>query len=293
MKLVDIKELAAQVKTLTAEGRATGPKTEKGKTRSALNAVRHGLAGKHLLLPGEDAVEYERRMDAVFEGLAPADEAQAQLVALVADDLWKLERLGKIEQGASLARIEELLGHTGSAETCSTLTTAMSGMARAITTWEAEPLPLERDEEFRRRYQLLAGAITFVELSVPGVPADILKACDELQERVRGKKDDPVVPRDAYLALAHAARVVMASLLAQGDQLDAIQEDLRKAIATLALPDEAELKKLARYRKLLEDGLQRRLAALEQLRKLGSAAGRSEEEKATARGYRVKLRVVA
>lgn len=115
--LIDIKQLAAKVKTLTTEAGATGPRTEKGKTRSALNAVRHGLAGKHLLLPGEDAAEYERRMDAVFEGLAPADEAQAQLVALVADDLWKLERLGKIEQGASLARIEELLGHTPSAET--------------------------------------------------------------------------------------------------------------------------------------------------------------------------------
>jgi len=104
MKLVDIKQLASEVKTLTAEAKATGPKTERGKTRSAINAVKHGLAGKHLLLPGEDSAEYERRIDAVFEALDPKDEAQAQLVALIADDFWKLERVGKIEQGVTLAR---------------------------------------------------------------------------------------------------------------------------------------------------------------------------------------------
>jgi hypothetical protein len=69
-------------------------------------------------------------------------------------------------------------------------------------------------------------------------------------------------------------------------------EDLRKAIATLSIPDERELKKLARYRKLLEEGLQRRLAAL-QLRKLPVATARTEEERAAATAYRVKLRVVA
>lgn len=292
MKLVDIKQLASEVKTLTAEAKATGPKTERGKTRSAINAVKHGLAGKHLLLPGENSAEYERRIDAVFEALDPKDEAQAQLVALIADDLWKLERLGKIEQGVTLARVEELLGHTASAETSGTLTTAMSGMVNAITTWEAEPIPAERDDEFRRRYTLLSGSISFVELTVPGIPADVLKACVNLQERVRGTKDDATVPRDAYLALAHAARVLIDLLLREGEKVSAVQDNLQKSIATLALPDEAELKKLARYRKILEDGLQRRLAALEQLRKLSVAVARSEEEKAAARGYRVKLRVV-
>lgn len=67
---------------------------------------------------------------------------------------------------------------------------------------------------------------------------------------------------------------------------------MRKSIATVALPSEAELKKLQRYRKILEEGLQRRLAALDQLRKLGDATVRSDSEKATAREFRVKLRVV-
>ena len=106
MKIVETKKLAA-------ESRATGPTSVMGKTRSAINAVKHGLAGKNLLLPGDDPVEYAARMDALFTSLAPKDEGEAQFVALVADDMWKLGRLARIEKGVSLARIEELLAITG------------------------------------------------------------------------------------------------------------------------------------------------------------------------------------
>jgi hypothetical protein len=50
-------------------------------------------------LPGEDAAEYEA----------------AQLVVLVADDMWKLDRLARIEKGITLGRIAELLGMTQTA----------------------------------------------------------------------------------------------------------------------------------------------------------------------------------
>jgi hypothetical protein len=78
-----------------------------------LNALRHGLGAVQAVLPGEDAAEYERRMEAVFEALAPANELEAQLVALIGDDLWRLERLGRVEQGIVLARIEELAAQVG------------------------------------------------------------------------------------------------------------------------------------------------------------------------------------
>jgi hypothetical protein len=94
-------------------GRATGPRSEAGRARSSLNALRHGLGAVQAVLPGEDAAEYERRMEAVFESLAPANELEAQLVALIGDDLWRLERLGRIEQGVTIARIEELAAQVG------------------------------------------------------------------------------------------------------------------------------------------------------------------------------------
>lgn len=36
-----------------------------------MNAVRYGVSGAHLLLPGEDATEYERHLDSYFAELVP------------------------------------------------------------------------------------------------------------------------------------------------------------------------------------------------------------------------------
>lgn len=232
-------------------------------------------------------------MDAIFVALDPQDEAQAQLVALVADDLWKLERLGKIEQGVTLGRIEELLGLTDSSEEATTTTKAIHALGNALTTLALDPVPAERGAEFYRRIRAISSALDLVASVVQGLPAELIQACEpHVTDLLVAPKAETTVPMPAYFALYEAARQVMARILEHGDRVHAVQEDLRKAIATISIPDEQELKKLGRYRKLLEEGLQRRLAALEQLRRLGSAAARSEDEKAAARGYRVKLRVV-
>jgi hypothetical protein len=100
------------------------------------------------------------------------------------------------------------------------------------------------------------------------------------------------VDQAAYFELFEATRQVMGLLLDRGQREDAAQDALRANIAGIALPDVAELKNLARYRKMLEDPLQRRLAALDQLRRLtaGKVAGQTDMER--AKEYRVKLRVV-
>jgi hypothetical protein len=293
MTLQEIEQFGAMVTNLTGRRRSTGPRTEEGKLRSAVNAVKHGLSGRNLLLPGEDEAEYASKLDGIFVALAPRNDAEAEIVALVGDDIWKLGRLARVEKAITLGRIEELLNVTSSAHSCRLLTDGISQMARAITAWEMEPVPLQRDDEFTRRVRMLSEAITYVEDRLPEISRDLVETCSQHLNGVRGRKEDPAVYRQAYVEVAHAARVLMATLLTQGDQLEATQQGLRTAIATIALPDENELKKLTRYRRLLEDGLQRRLATLEQLRKLGGAIVRSEEEKATARDYRVRLRVVS
>lgn len=271
---------------------STGPKTPQGKLRSSLNAIKHGLAGMHLLLPGEDRAEYERRADAIFVALDPKDDAQAQLVALAADDMWKLERLSKIEQGVALGRIEELLAQTPTAEKAGATTNALTMLGSALTRWVEQPIPTERSTEFERRFRAVTDALDFVGSAVTEVPADFVEACDPFITALRGERD-ATVPVDAYRGLYQAASMVMAKLLEHGDRVDDAQDDLRRAIATIAVPDKDELAKIAKYRRMLEDGLLRRLQALEQLRKLGSTGARSEEEKAASRGYRVQLRVVA
>jgi hypothetical protein len=293
MKISEIRDLSADVKKLSAESRATGPKTEAGKLKSALNATRHGLAGKNMLLPGEDPVEYEARMDELFSTLAPRDEGEAQIVALVADDVWKLGRLARIEKGVSLARIEQLLALTGSGEKAGVITNAIQALGQALTAWSAEPVPTTRTPDFDRRYRSMSEAVALVDATVTGIPMHLIDACDAALDEVRGKRDDVAISPSSYMQVFETCRVLMATLLDMGRDQDVEQDRLRAAIAGIALPDVAELKKLGRYRAMLELSLARRLAALEQLRRLtaGNVAGEKDMER--AREYRVRLRVVA
>jgi hypothetical protein len=281
------------VKKVTSKTTATGPRTEKGKLRSALNATRHGLAGRGLLLPGEDAARYQERLDGVFAALAPQDDAQAEVVALVGDDLHKLNRLAEIERGVTLGRIEQLLGLTDSAEKAGIIGNAITVMGSALVAWSEQPIPTEKDDAFTRRFRTMAGAVAVVEATVTDISSATLETCNELLTQLHGRRGEAEVPQAAYAELFQAARQLLTDLLDRGHAQDAAQDELRAAIAGIALPDKEELAKLARYRSMLETSLQRRLGALEQLRRLsaGMVAGQADAEK--AKEYRVKLRVVA
>jgi hypothetical protein len=293
MALADIREFTDAVTKLTSATKATGPKTERGKLRSALNATRHGLAGRGLLLPGEDAQVYTEKMDGIFTSMAPQDDAQAELVALVADDVWKLGRLAKIEKGVTLGRIEELLALTGTAEKAGVTSNAITALGTALATWSAEPIPVEKNAEFSRRLRSMVAAVNVVEATMAGIPADLLDNCNDLIARLHGVKGQSEVDQAAYVELFEAARQAMGLLLDRGHAEEAAQDELRANISGIALPDEAELKKLARYRKMLEDSLQRRLTTLDQLRKIAASKVSGEADMEKAKEYRVRLRVVA
>lgn len=293
MALADLKDFTAAVKKLTSTAKPTGPKTEAGKARAAVNAVKHGLAARGLLLPGEDQAEYKTKLDGIFTALAPQDDAEAELVALVGDDLWKLDRLARIEKGITLGRIEELLALTGTAEKAGVTVNAIHAVGAALTSWMAEPIPTEKGPEFLRRFRVMADALDLVENTVNAAPTDLMEAGHELLAQLHGRAGDARMPTDLYRAAFDHGRQVMTLLLDLGRAEDTTQDEVRASISGIALPDEAELKKLARYRRMLEDSLQRRLAALDQLRKLtaGKVAGQNDVEK--AKEYRVRLRVVA
>lgn len=293
MALVDIKEFTAAAKKLTAASRATGPRSEVGKARSAINAVKHGLTGRGLLLPGEDAKVYSDKMDGIFTAMAPQNDAEAELVALVADDIWKLGRLARIEQGITLGRIEELLGLTATAERACTTGNAISALGKALAAWSEQPIPTERSTGFKSRFDAMVGALDLVEATVAGIPAGIIDTCNSHLTELHGRRGDTEVPQAAYLRLFDAAREVMTVLLGRGHAEEAAQEELRANIAGIALPSKEELAKLAKYRSMLETSLQRRLAALDQLRKLTAGIATNEAVLGKAKEYRVKLRVVA
>ncbi len=77
--------------------KSTGPRTEDGKQRSRLNAVRHGLTAETVIACLEDAEDYKAFEEAICEGYAPFTAVERELVLRVANLLWRLRRANLIE----------------------------------------------------------------------------------------------------------------------------------------------------------------------------------------------------
>ena len=69
---------------------STGPRTEEGKNRSRLNAIRHGLTGQIVVLPEEELQTYQDFAKAFLAEWKPETATETQLVQTVIDTQWRL-----------------------------------------------------------------------------------------------------------------------------------------------------------------------------------------------------------
>ena len=84
--------------------KSTGPRTEAGKKKVSLNAVKHGLtATTVVVLPHEDEEAYRHRVEAWTAELNPRGELGRYLAERAAKVSWQLDRADSYEQ-ACLAR---------------------------------------------------------------------------------------------------------------------------------------------------------------------------------------------
>ena len=79
--------------------KSTGPKTPQGKAAVRLNALRHGLLSKEILLPGEDEAALEELGERLRAELRPVGELESLLVEKIVASIWRLRRLGRVEAG--------------------------------------------------------------------------------------------------------------------------------------------------------------------------------------------------
>jgi hypothetical protein len=86
---------------------STGPRSEIGKKTSSLNALRHGLTSRIVVLPSEDLAAYKTFSDEFLASLAPETFPERQCAQTVIDTQWRLNRIRSLEEGM-LA-----LGHYG------------------------------------------------------------------------------------------------------------------------------------------------------------------------------------
>ncbi|MBV8732299.1 MAG: hypothetical protein JO336_21020, partial [Acidobacteriia bacterium] len=76
---------------------STGPRTERGKRRSSLKAVRNGLTGQFFVLPSEDRQCYENFIKPMIDSYYPVGPQEQNLAFTIANERWRLQRLYTLE----------------------------------------------------------------------------------------------------------------------------------------------------------------------------------------------------
>jgi hypothetical protein len=76
---------------------STGPRTEAGKQRSSLNALRHGLTARAAVLDSENQADYENHHRPFVDQYKTANPIETQLVQELADTSWRLRRIPILE----------------------------------------------------------------------------------------------------------------------------------------------------------------------------------------------------
>ena len=103
--------LTTAIKASRANGaRSRGPKSPAGKRRSSLNAIRHGLLAKNVVLMNESEEVFAALLAQHMDKLGPADDVEQAAVEEMAASLWRLRRMWAIEKKLFDKGIEKRAG---------------------------------------------------------------------------------------------------------------------------------------------------------------------------------------
>ena len=88
---------------------STGPKTQAGKAKASLNALKHGERAKTVVpvLPQEDPAELVAKIRQWVEDLQPGDDPERDLVVRAARLSWTLDRLERCETAGLAVRVRQ------------------------------------------------------------------------------------------------------------------------------------------------------------------------------------------
>ena len=92
---------------------STGPVSSEGKAVVALNAIRHAIFAKDLIvdtgLGKENAEEYHDLLNNLISCLNPNNQMEMLLVEKISIDFWRLRRVIRFESGSIRKFIEDAL----------------------------------------------------------------------------------------------------------------------------------------------------------------------------------------
>ncbi len=112
--------------------KSTGPKTEDGKRRSSLNALRHGFTSHVVVMPWEDLEAFKAFEARCHKMYAPTGDLEKEATQSLSEFRWRMRRVGALESAMFT------LGHERHAEKINlgdeeNMQPIQSGLAAAVT----------------------------------------------------------------------------------------------------------------------------------------------------------------
>jgi len=152
-------ESQAEANRLNAQ-RSTGPRTPEGKAKVAMNALKHGLTAKKIVLVNEDPQGFDAFHNAMWAALNPQDAVEDVLAERVVADAWRLRRVPVFEAALHSGERQRLLIDKLDARAHSYLTVVRSGISDQIredtenASTQYEVLPANRESHEKATAQL-------------------------------------------------------------------------------------------------------------------------------------------
>jgi hypothetical protein len=147
--------------------KAAGTKSQEGIKKSSMNAVRHGLTAKTLVLSNESQTKFDELLQSYIRKFLPRDEVEMDLVSELVAAQWRLRRNWLIQTAAldlQMDKQEEEIAKTF------TLITEPTRLGLAFTTManneKSLQLLLRYETTYRRMYSQALGNLLKLRESV-------------------------------------------------------------------------------------------------------------------------------
>jgi hypothetical protein len=167
---------------------STGPKTEEGKQRSSLNALRHGLTGQTIVLPSDDLAAYQRHIQSYVTEYKPKGPTETQLVQTLADTAWRLNRVSALENNLlTLGIVNNLNAEPDPVQDALSIVRALDSQTRVLANLSLHGQRLSR--QFEKTHALLK---QIQSERIPNDEYDLRQAADLVyMHELKRKSYDP------------------------------------------------------------------------------------------------------
>jgi hypothetical protein len=264
--------------------KSTGPRTPEGRAASKMNAVKHGILSREVLVSGEDHQELTALQEWFQEELQPVGPMEVMLLGQIVATHWRLRRVLAAESG-EIKREAELQQASAKPNALPPALEETAEGCRLVQTWLSESLL-----EIEQIGELTLGTVGQFSARVgdrsSSLKRDLLSF--HIRQRVEEKRDRSE-EGPQHEARKQAAMTFLQEKLRQlGVQEAKCQKKEEKEIKArrtyAVLPSAEALEKLGRYESMLNRHLFRAMKELRTLQKQRAEIGKVERNLETESG---------